>query len=465
MGEELILCTLLCEAKSDRSIQKKSESFDFKQRYELPLSRLSRFGAFEYVELLCKDLFNRIAVTAVIYFDLCLSLDAQAKYSEAFLAGQQYLYMKGEDPYIYVIMGKILCHNLGRFEEAIELLNLALEKCPDYLKGTIFRLLGYSCSGMITVKKTKNNVEKFQEMSVKYMRQALEHNPTDLTIKRALAFVLAESRELEEADALLSEYLETSRSDLNGWHLLCLLKSAQKKYEEALEICQVVLDTETFGLDEVNFFLTQIELYLSLNDTENAQESIEKILKTQRKVSFSAVVEDEFKVQLEPCLDNDIDKSKFEFNSLYEIWIRSCFLFIQLGNASEADLAIEEAVKANGSMTAMLWFLKGITSKLKGEDGMKEFKEAIVCDECFLDTFEELANLALTKNDIEEAFFHAEYILTYDYRCVAAMVIQAKVLRLKGKPTKDLLIKALEYEKTTPIRRFDVIPRAKMLYF
>ena len=51
--------------------------------------------------------------------------------------------MKGSNPYIYVLMGKIACCNLNEYEKAISLLAKIVDERSEY-QTTVYKLLGFS---------------------------------------------------------------------------------------------------------------------------------------------------------------------------------------------------------------------------------------------------------------------------------------------------------------------------------
>ncbi|CDZ96999.1 Tetratricopeptide repeat-containing domain [Phaffia rhodozyma] len=200
-------------------------------------------------------------------------------------------------------------------EEATEMVDLALRiwdnkgdgslRDDERVKARARALVVKAGLEMSLAEKTQDPTTRpsFQASALKTLLTAVELNPSSASTFYSLAYVQAESREIDSALTSIRTSLKLDRLNIQSWHLLVLLLTAKEQWKEALDAVEE-------GLKSWDIFVEQDEQEKKagtvLNeDVKEEQEGETSIPKTT-SVDFAAVP-----IEITPSVPSRTKSSRF----------------------------------------------------------------------------------------------------------------------------------------------------------
>ncbi|KAI9293854.1 TPR-like protein [Neoconidiobolus thromboides FSU 785] len=189
----------------------------------------------------------------------------------------------------YLISAKLHIQEFDDYELAIKLAEMAIEHCetrPNHhlaLLSRAYQHLGVA-KGYLSMKADNHATRtQFHIQSLSALEKAIKMDSDNWEAHFFLGLQQAEGRAIEEAIQSVKQSLELYSSYTPAWHLLVLLMSCQKQFDQALSICEVAMreaerevdpekeDTEQEGEELLGLLTTNLdgEDLLSLKLTYN----------------------------------------------------------------------------------------------------------------------------------------------------------------------------------------------------
>ncbi|XXQ35184.1 Tetratricopeptide repeat [Plasmodiophora brassicae] len=172
-----------------------------------------------------------------------MALMCTGDYVEAFLALKMSLQLEPGHVLRLLLASKVSMNYLSSSQQAHEFANQALELCPkdhplryvaEYASGTAASRYAYE---IWTFSRRKH----YQQLSLRSLTSSAKARPRDQPVVFSLAAIHADIREVETAIRLCKYCLSLNTNHPHCWQLLALLMSSQKKYADALDVCNVGL--------------------------------------------------------------------------------------------------------------------------------------------------------------------------------------------------------------------------------
>ncbi|XP_042866729.1 tetratricopeptide repeat protein 7B-like isoform X2 [Penaeus japonicus] len=254
INEEIILLLLISEAMAVREAVL-SQSPEFKN------ARVHAYdNATAVYDLLCISLARRKQHQILIeVFERAMKFSYEAghvwqqfglalacgrKYARALLVLQEVHRLMPSEPHYCLMAAKICFQQLGKIEEGLEWVDKALRSAEERASVLTARCYLYHGLGLTLEAHHKQRHADSQALRAKALEsfvRAQQLDSSDHLVEFYLALHYAQSRHLVEATHHVKLALYLRSEHPHSLHLLILLLSAQKEYEEALELVEAAL--------------------------------------------------------------------------------------------------------------------------------------------------------------------------------------------------------------------------------
>lgn len=260
--EDLLLCSMILESLHDPlpSDGREAQLGALSPRQKQAAKRMARIGATDILVQFYESLFQRFAATSTLYGNLLMANHANAQPDHVYVIGEIYNRIGGKDPFILTLWCQTcLLLEEDKVKKARDVLQGLYasedEVCKD-MKGKIVELmakadlvLAYHCLPEDPAKATS-----IRESVIQLLEGILMNEPT-LSLHLVLGIAYFDAGRLEDSERSLKNALD---HDQDAWLQLAILKTAQKDYEAALEICNIQLDQQAHP--DVNLCLLKTAL-------------------------------------------------------------------------------------------------------------------------------------------------------------------------------------------------------------
>eukprot|EP00095_Tigriopus_kingsejongensis_P000698 maker-scaffold58_size443543-snap-gene-2.14 protein:Tk00698 transcript:maker-scaffold58_size443543-snap-gene-2.14-mRNA-1 annotation:"tetratricopeptide repeat protein 7b" len=253
--EETLLLLLLSEnmARKDAILSQAPEFFEMRSTkfrdaiiaYDLTAIALSRIGNFHVLTLMLENSmkFSFNEPHTWTQFGLCLA--SENKYFRSHQIFRELGQRNQADAGSCLVMAKFCYERLHLYDEGLEWAQRALKRdrkiSDQFLKGrcNVYIGIGY----LLLVKTTENNDKRAQwiENAETHLQAAREADGQDFLTEFYLAFFYAYVREISRAVEHVKRALQLNPEHLPSLHLMVLLLSSRKEYEEALDVANMTL--------------------------------------------------------------------------------------------------------------------------------------------------------------------------------------------------------------------------------
>ncbi|KAK9691358.1 hypothetical protein RND81_09G192100 [Saponaria officinalis] len=254
---------------------------------------------------------------------------------------------------------------VGYARRAIE---SALED-DEPLKGVALRLLGLCLGKQAKVCSSDYERSRLQSEALRSLEEALEFKSNNPELLLELGVRYAEHRNGNAALRYAKQFIdETGGSVLQGWRLLALLLSSQKRYSEAQVVIDAALD-ETAKWEQGPLLRMKAKLKILQGLPLDAIETYRYLLalvQAQRK-SFGPV----------RC------KSQMDYDKVdeYEVWLGLANLYSRLSHWKDVEVCLEKA-RSMRQYSAETLHTRGVMDEGKGnaKDAFAAYTNGVLSD-------------------------------------------------------------------------------------
>ncbi|XP_049597128.1 tetratricopeptide repeat protein 7B isoform X2 [Syngnathus scovelli] len=253
------------EHNNDRIISLQSASVV----YDLLTIALGRRGQYEMLSE-CLERAMKFAFEEFhLWYQLALSLMAAGKSARAVKVLKECIRLKPDDPTIPLLAVKLCIGPLHWLDEGECFAKMVIDMGE---KAAEFRAKGYLAAGLVySLKATdaslRSTQEEYQRKALAAFQRAQSLAPTDHLAAFYLALQLAVSRQIPEALGYVRQALQLQGDDVHSLHLLALLLSAQKHYQDGLNIIEMALSEYP---ENFNLLYTKVKLESMCRGSEDA---------------------------------------------------------------------------------------------------------------------------------------------------------------------------------------------------
>ncbi|XP_059483744.1 tetratricopeptide repeat protein 7B [Neocloeon triangulifer] len=294
--EETILLLLISEAMAVRNAVL-SQSPEFKEQrlkafetactsYNLLIVCLARWGQ--------TKLFHECLERGAIKFSFdephtwhqyALSLISIGEYAQSLRVMEEHYRMNPHAAAPCLMAAKVCYANLKDYEYGIKWSQRACESkegspyAVQSARSYMMLGIGYHLQALYGLEHI--NRTKSSSMALEMLQKAQSMGPGDHLIHHYLALVYAHNRRLPEAISNIKQALNLRSDHAPSLNLLCLLLTAQKQYQEAMNL--VVLSLEEWP-DSMDLLYLKSQLELHLSGPESAKATASKMLMLWKKL-------------------------------------------------------------------------------------------------------------------------------------------------------------------------------------
>ncbi|XP_006814761.1 tetratricopeptide repeat protein 7B-like [Saccoglossus kowalevskii] len=451
-----------------------------------------------------------------LWMQFALSLICAGKYQRALLVLRECHRMEPKNALVALHAAKLCFNHLQRMDEGIDWAKKVLElgdDSPYAHKG--YQALGIGCSLKASEAPLQAERQELQKKALDAFMRAysLDENNHEHLFYIGLQYALV--RQISEAIGFVRKSLKLNDTHLESLHLLALLLSAQKKYQEALKVIEIALSghpsnlsllftkvkLEEFVYDSEEALMTckrMLELWKSTHESMLSNESsrgtglLERVTSDKRSLAHIHLVEFSDRdsaakyVQNPPksSVHNSIAASRVEqalsevASSIHsytprqgpqqawllqvQIWLTIAEIYLSMKKPDEATACIQEA-SSIFPLSHHVMFMRGLVHEYKHEflEAKKFYSDAVSINPGHIKS---LQHLGVILHDLGNSVL-AEKVLrnavNMDPTSHHAWNSLGKVLECQDEfdSASQCLLTAVELESTSPIIPFTAIPR------
>ncbi|XP_065345687.1 tetratricopeptide repeat protein 7B isoform X1 [Cloeon dipterum] len=335
-----------------------------------------------------------------------------------------------------------------------------------------------------------SNRTKSSSLALEMLQKAQSMGPGDHLIHHYLALVYAHNRRLPEAISNIKQALNLRSDHAPSLHLLCLLLTAQKQYQDAMNLVNLSLEEWPDSM-ELMYLKSQLELHL--NGPETAKLTASKMLMLWKKLYEDHASSGDDTAQSERRSES---RSLFHLSEngsnthsrvmngggpmsvssvsslprkqikgqhwdwLAKVWLLMAELCLHSKQREQALKCIEEAVQIH-STTPEVLTARGLISEMDGNysEAKNCFEGAMSLDPNNLRALQQLAKayLGLGKNKMAEfVLWKAAKLHPQEYE---TWYLLGMALELLGDhmASADCMVVALDVENSSPLVPFSSV--------
>ncbi|XP_074631903.1 tetratricopeptide repeat protein 7B-like isoform X2 [Acropora palmata] len=409
-----------------------------------------------------------------LWFQFALALISAGKHHRALLVLRQCHQLRPEDSSVCLYAAKLCFNNLHMIDEGIafakKVVALGDEKELSS-RGYLALGIGYSLKAGEACLRGER--QQFQKRAIEALQRAHNLDPDDSEVLFHLSLCQAHMRQITKA---LKNVRNAVKMDMNQsffLHLLALVLSSQKKFVEALEVCDAALMEfpEDFSL-----LVTKVKLEQTCVGGDQALITCKKLLQTWKLVYDSDLSRPS--VELQRAGSGLLDKVITDTRSLKQIPLTeigsdkdsmdgasSIAASVRLEQAlsdEAASASIKLSVPAVLALQAKLWLsiAEVFISMEKDAEANACVQEAHLIFPLSPDVFfqgslyHKTGNLVMAEKVLREA-------INIDPTAFEAWHLLGVVLEAQNEheAASECLMTAIDLEATRPILPFTIIPR------
>ncbi|XP_030302652.1 tetratricopeptide repeat protein 7A isoform X1 [Calypte anna] len=514
--EEALLLLLISESMAnrdavisrapDQQLDRAVSLRDASEVYDLLSITLGRRG--QYVMLSeCLERAMKLAFGEFhLWYQFALSMVACGKSAYAVSVLKECAKLRPADPTVPLLAAKVCIGSLHWLEEGEYFAKMVIdlgEDAGEFLaKG--YLALGLTYSLQATDATLKGTQDELNKKALQTLERARDLAPEDHQIILYLSLQLALVRQISDAIEHLQEALQLCKDDMNSLHLLALLFSAQKHYQDALDVINmaVVEYPESFSLLFTKLKLEWIhkgpeEALVTCRHMLQMWQMAYNVLQHSGSEKRSSVTEtpvikkhNGLHLTLPDAHDTDsgsqrassLAASRLEqamseitmqsstmkqgpmqlWTTLEQIWLQAAELFMEQQHLKEASFCIQEAASLFPTSHAVL-YMRGRLAEMKGnlEEARQLYDEALTVNPAGVEIMHSLGLVLsrLGRRELAQKVLRdAIQIQTTSHKAWNSL---GEVLQAQGKneAAVECFLTALDLESTSPVIPFTVIPR------
>ncbi|XP_077432041.1 tetratricopeptide repeat protein 7B isoform X1 [Vanacampus margaritifer] len=510
------------EHNNDRIISLQSASVV----YDLLTIALGRRGQYEMLSE-CLERAMKFAFEEFhLWYQLALSLMAAGKSARAVKVLKECIRLKPDDPTIPLLAVKLCIGPMHWLDEGECFSKMVIDMGE---KAAEFRAKGFLAIGLVYSLKATNaslrsTQEEYQRKSLGAFQRAQSLSPTDHLAAFYLALQLAVSRQIPEALGYVRQALQLQGDDVHSLHLLALLLSAQKHYQDGLNIIEMALSEypENFNLLYTKVKLESmcrgaeealltckhmLQIWKSFYNLTNPSDSgrgsslLDRAVADRRQLN--AMTLPDFS---DPDTGGPQDANILDFSSMFsvcsvhatsiaasrveqalsevasslqssapkhgplhpwltlaQIWLHAAEVYIGMSKPAEASACTQEAANLFPTSHNVL-FMRGQIAELRGniDEAKRWYEEALSINPTHVKTMQRLGLILhqLQRYSLSEKVLRDAVQVNSTAHDVWNSL--GEVLQAQGNAAAatECFLTALELEASSPILPFTIIPRA-----
>eukprot|EP01119_Soliformovum_irregulare_P015279 TRINITY_DN4282_c0_g1_i2.p1 TRINITY_DN4282_c0_g1~~TRINITY_DN4282_c0_g1_i2.p1 ORF type:complete len:770 (+),score=246.60 TRINITY_DN4282_c0_g1_i2:223-2310(+) len=356
------------------------------------------------------------------WFQFALALYSARKYRRTLFVLKKCIDMTQNNFSYLLLAGKICVNFLHEFSLGIEYAQKAVE-FGEISQAKAYHVLGVAYSKQSTKARTREERLELQKKALEALIKANEINPQDHLILLHLALQHAIVREIPAAFAAVKASLRLNET-AEGWNLLALLLSSQKKLSEAVIIC----DTAFQNFQDENLIMTKAKLEKILKLRDVALETLKQATELWKKkdvyqqkriyqeedlteqptdlrsIESQSVKGDDAEMDKKSIIQHtmsvysdDLEHSAEHVRGVgrVEVWVLAAQLFIELGQSKDVRECLQEARQISAFHPDIL-FSEGLLLEFQNSPAAAaEVYERVLCiDAGHVKSLIKLSNLA-----------------------------------------------------------------------
>ncbi|XP_052769758.1 tetratricopeptide repeat protein 7B-like [Mya arenaria] len=257
---------------------------------------------------------------------------------------------------------KICYEHLHKYDDGIEFSQLAMEAGEDHpMSSRAYVALGIGYCLKAGNMKLQGERQLLHNKALKAFQKAHILDPNDYLSLFHLALQMGILRQIEEAVRYTKLALKYYSDHVHSLHLLVLLLTAQKQYQDAMELCNAALEEYP---DNISLLFTKCRIEEVLYGPERALNTCKKMMKLWKQLhEIQSDVSDTVSVKQKHSLST-MDRSQFD---------RRSHAFLQLNEVAER----EGSVRAESlAVSRIEQTLSDLASSSLGKEGSQSASES-----------------------------------------------------------------------------------------
>ncbi|KAL9954187.1 hypothetical protein ACROYT_G041690 [Oculina patagonica] len=290
--EESLILLLLEEAmvSKDAELSQAPEKFEARRKtvadsesvYNLltvALVRRAQYGMLAE----CLDRGMKVAFEEFhLWFQFGLSLISAGKYQRALLVLKQCHQLRPDDSLVCLYAAKLCFNNLHMIDEGIKFAKKVVAMGDEKeLSSRGYLALGIGYSLLASEAYLRGERQQLQKQAVDALQKGHNLDPDDSEVLFHLALNHALMRQMTKALKNIKNALKMDMNQSFFLHLLALILSSQKKFVEALEVCDAALMEFP---DDFSLLLTKVKLEQACVGGDQALITCKRLLETWKQV-------------------------------------------------------------------------------------------------------------------------------------------------------------------------------------
>ncbi|ESN96277.1 hypothetical protein HELRODRAFT_107437 [Helobdella robusta] len=250
-----------------------------------------------------------------IWFQFVLSLVCSQKFSRAYFVLKECMKLSPENPTLYMMAAKLCYEHLNLVDDGIKHSEEVIRICSSssssssstashsnnpvqknpmletqkslfHARGHLFLGIGYSLKREELKMLTERQM--YQKMSIEAFKMSISIDSSDHLAYFHMAYQMAVSRKIVESLSYVRTALQLRRDHLQSLHLLVLLLTSQKQYEEASKLIEATLVEYP---DDFSLLFTKCKLDVELGLAEVALQTCRHMLQLWKSM-FECIILD-----------------------------------------------------------------------------------------------------------------------------------------------------------------------------
>ncbi|XP_071962317.1 tetratricopeptide repeat protein 7B-like isoform X2 [Antedon mediterranea] len=508
-NEEVLLLLLICELQVSKDVVlNRSPEFSGARResimnieavYDLLSIFLVRMSQFNMLSETFDRSMKFSSEEFHLWYQFALSLTCAGKYARAVLVLQECHRLKPTNASVLMMAAKICFKHLAQIDEGIEFCRkvVALQKKQLYT-ARAYMMLGIGeamKAGEATLNKER---QQYHKQSLEALKTAECLDRQDHLIAFHYALQLAHSRQIPEALEKIRTALSLCSEHAESLHLLALLLSSQKLFNDALKVIKGAVEQYP---DNTSMLFTMIKLEEIVRGPDEALMTCKTMLSMWKKTHDDIMHSDTFQgmvliekvgsdkrsmahVHISELKDRDSAASRVEqalsevassmgsyipkpgsqqvWYTQAQIWLSTAEIYLAVGKLSEARSCMQEAVSIFPLSHQILHML-GCIQDHKGEltEAKKYYDNALAINPSYVKSLQNLGMVYLEQQNYTMAEKLLKDAVNIDPTSHVSWNHLGRILMSQGEyeTASEFLMTSLELESTAPIVPFRVIPR------
>lgn len=423
-----------------------------------------------------------------IWLQFALTLVSCGQDSQAMAVFHECINLSPEDPLVLCTAAKFAVDKADNPELGIKWANQAKRIASgNFLEPRIEFLLGRGYIALSERELSSRKRGELHKQSLVHLRRACELDSQNVDFSFHLALGLAESRDLVSAYTEIQRSLKLNTGHTSCLHLLALIFSAQKKFLDALKVCDVALQKqpENFGLLEckTKLEMTAVNTHQALKTCKYALQIWQKLFSQDTSGLIGIVTQDQHSLfetpltpyertsphDINPDIASDAGSSHFSTvdapvnqpNLLQaRIWCTIAEVYASAGKIEDAISCVREAQYLAPHLSSVL-VTHGQILEIEKEpqQSLDQYRNALSLQPNNSTTLTLIGQLLHHRGDHGEAEKYLREATTIDQLNHEAWYWLGEVFVVQDESEKsaDCFKTALEFENTSPIQPFSAV--------